>query len=398
MLFRCCLCGATGVRLSTGLFSVSSQQVVLNDGVRFHTFLSLHSNCPNLIFASDAALFILGKMYSPALMPYQGGSIPDTVSQLRAFDEPFGFKIRHIEMIPNANSPESQFRSGRWKPPTQTTSVRQIEDVQYNGVPQSTMYLWRPPPATAVVPMPGNDLSFYQPYKTTSLFWATDSGTFMHVPHDCQQADVEDPNRDSEDEDEDRNRDDDAGTSNQAPGLQHAEQPRTWRRLRFQLLYRFPHPTISLVGYDGGHFFDGLLPPRWMGNLMPAVHKHPTNNYTSDCQLSGRLPTVLGLVAFCHAENTRAIDTVHSWFPPSRGTTHWRGPAAAPTNHPMQTCDQREYHSAHLGLTERDESVKLTVPGPRRGMVIETFYDSRRLHTQERLETWERGLNGPIIT
>ena len=342
-LFRCCFCGATGVRLSTGLFSVSSQQVVLNDGVRFHTSLSLHSNCPNLIFASDAALFIIGKMYSPALMPYQGGSIPDTLSQLRAFDEPFGFKIRHIETIPNANSPDSQFRSGRWKPPTQTTCVRQIEDVQYNGVPQSTMYLWRPPPNEAVIPMPAHELSGFQPYKATSLFWATDSATFMHVPFDCQQSDVEDPDRDSEDEDDDRNRDDDAGTGNQAPGQQEDEQPQTWRRLRFQLLHRFQQPTISLVGYEGGHYFDGLLPDRWMGTLMPAVHKHATIPYTQDCQLAGRLPTLLGLIAFCHGDNARAIDTVKSWFPPSRGTTDWGGPATAHANHPMQICDQREW-------------------------------------------------------
>ena len=70
----------------------------------------------------------------------------------RVFNEPFGFRIRHIEVIPDVHSASLRFHpSNRWKPPTQTTGVRFVHNVSYQDrprqstLPQHTKFVWVPP-------------------------------------------------------------------------------------------------------------------------------------------------------------------------------------------------------------------------------------------------------------
>ena len=50
------------------------------------------------------------------------------------FDEPFGFRIRHIEVIPDIHSASLRFHlSGRWKPPIRTTGVKLVQKRSISG-------------------------------------------------------------------------------------------------------------------------------------------------------------------------------------------------------------------------------------------------------------------------
>ena len=280
---------------------------------------------------------------APSLATRPGA--PEPSPELRPFDEPFGFRIKHIEAIPDVHSAGLRFSSSRWKPPTLTSGVRLVRDVKYQGLPQTTMFLWRPNPNLVVTRIPVGEESYYSHHKTCSLFWATDSGTYMHVPFDCTQRHVEDPEKgDSEREDEIVDEDDSAGEEPRATKSSAKPQlfPETWRRLRFYLHHQSGQPTISRLSYAGGHFLDGKMPLRWQSTLIPSVHSvHKLqSSYSMDSQLAGDLPTLLGLVAFCHADNNHAIGAIATWFPPSKGTTDWGGAMSAPRDHPMQTFDE----------------------------------------------------------
>jgi hypothetical protein len=291
---------------------------------------------------------------------YGSGSVTASTGYLqspRVFDEPLAFRIRHIQADSPSGHPGAQFRSGRWKPPTVTHGVRLLDDVRYicgdQEVSQDTIFVWRPPLAyysgqhSPISRMQPNEAHRFRPYKAVSLFWATDNGTFLHVPFDCTRKHVEDPEREEPESDSDERDLDDARVGEQHTNVQpHApEQPQeTWRRLRFYHHYPGPpNPTISLARYTGGsNEVGGTLPLRWMSTLIPAVHKPaPEVRYDEPCQLAGDLPLLLGLVAFNHADKNSAITAVKNLFPPSQGTTHWTD--NEPFGNPLCHCDSREY-------------------------------------------------------
>ena len=287
---------------------------------------------------------------------------PREEPQIRAFDEPFGFMIRHIEVVPNVHKAEPRFQlSGRWKPPTRTTGVKVIQDVQYlsgqHSLSQHTKFVWRPPqrpnyggpPTQSVSRMQLAEEQSFLAHKSATLFWATDSHTLLHVPFDCTLQDVEpDPLlEDSEYEDDQRTRNETTGTNPHGSPkpispLQGQERRETWRRLRF--FHRYPgagQPTISVARYDGGNTqLGGKLPQRWNSTLISPTHR-PEEHCVMDCQLAGDLPILLGLVATCHANKNAAIAAVNKWFPPSKGTSQWMDPAIPD----VETHMQRMEHS-----------------------------------------------------
>ena len=347
-------------------------------------------------------------------------STPSVPSLPRVFDESFGFRIRHIEAVPDLHSPEPRFQpSGRWKPPVQTTGVRLVADVQYPAgpsrpsLPQDHKFVWRPPSHNqsgqrqnhAVSRMRPHEEPRYLLHKTASLFWAADSHTYLHVPFDCTARNIEEITRDYdyyEDDarvkQDDGHHEDDVMVGKRTVTDTTIGQGRreTWRRLRF--FHRYPgpdHPTVSIARYDGGNTqLGGELPQRWNSTLISPTHR-PDQYCAMDCQLAGDLSILLGLVAGCHANNNAAIAVISTWFPPSKGTSQWLGLASAEAETHMQ---RMEHSMSTLGALLPLCLANTSILGACRGMVVETFYDSRLPGAQQRLEQWEKGLNGPIIT
>ena len=190
-------------------------------------------------------------------------------------------------------------------------------------------------------------------------------------------------------------------STDQQQSLLGQRKRETWRRLRsFHHYPRSGQPTISIARYDGDHTEPaGKLPPRWNSTLISPAHR-PENHWAIDCQLAGDLSILLGLIAGCHSNKNAAIAAVNAWFPPSRGKTQWSGPASAEAETQMQRMEQSM--SPDLALLEILFDAMWTANwlplGAIRGMVTETFYDSRRVNAEQNLTKWERGENGPIIT
>ena len=291
------------------------------------------------------------------------GSAIDSHRQLRVFDEPFGFRIRHIDVVANPHRVEPRFQpSDRWKPPTRTTEIQFVHNVQYlsssgqHSLPQETKFVWRPPQYSPPGHQQTQSVSRMQPaeervflaHKSATLFWASDSHTLLHVPFDCTLQDVE-PEPvldDSEYEDDTRTSNinletNTRGSPTQSSSLQGHQRRETWRRLRF--FHHYPgvdQPTISLACYDGGNaVLGGKLPQRWNSTLISSIHR-PEHYCAMDCQLAGDLPILLGLVATCHANASAAVAAINTWFPPSHGTSQWSGPVNAEAVTQMQRMEE----------------------------------------------------------
>ena len=264
--------------------------------------------------------------------------------------------------MPDVHNAGPRFQSGRWKPPTQPAGVGFVENVRYlsgrKSLPQDTKFVWSPPglqfygnlPKQSVFPMQPDDVRWYEPHKSATLFWATDSQTFMHVPFDCTLQDVEDPTQDDSEYEDDQRRINSRtegnrqGTPTPTSSREGQQTRHTWRRLRFFHEYReHDQAPMSLAQYHGGNTeIDGKLPERWDNTLLPPAHR-PQHDCLQDCQLAGDLPILLGLIAACHSNKNAAIWAIATWFPPSKGTTHWgAATASAQPSQPMQTCNQRK--------------------------------------------------------
>ena len=293
--------------------------------------------------------------------------------ELPVFDEPFGFRIRHIKVASNDHSAGSRFQNDRWKPPTHMEGVELLQGLRYGindrQVTHDTKFVWNPPQVqqdhfywqgNPVLEMQQHEKPAFRRHKAATVFWAPDSHTFLHVPLDCTQEHVEDPlNHDtdpnSDHEGEERAADD---VRIARPGQAENDQPqvvesqrRSWRRLRFFHHYRgAEHPTISIARYDAGaNELGGSFPDRWRSTLIPSVHQpEPECDYSLDCQLAGDLPLILALIAFNHEDPKFAVAAINDWFPPSRRTTHWEGEQGHGVNL-LQRADQSKLRSSHFG-------------------------------------------------
>jgi hypothetical protein len=144
---------------------------------------------------------------------------------------------------------------------------------------------------------------------------------------------------------------------------------------------------------------DGKLKPSWNSFLLPPAHRsiHQHKNFA---QLGGDLPILFGLVAACATTREGAVQAIEDWFPPSRGEIDWNINIPA-VNQMLHTADSKclagpwELRLFVITLLTSDIG---EVNG--RGMVIQTYYCSASHGEQAkaRLEAWENGLNGPIIT
>jgi hypothetical protein len=258
---------------------------------------------------------------------------------MQPFNEPFGFRIRHIRAKYGPNEEALKFaQSNIWKPPV-TKAGFAYKNVQYpwdldESYPDTTKWLWKPSSdsqKTAVTPISTDESQFFKRHKTISIFWAPESHTFLHVPFDCTKKNVEeDLSSDEED------------VSSDEENAQVGVPLGTWRAITFHGYYNPGHRCISVACSDSSHQLPERAPERWIGTLMPSNHQahndqahnhqahnhqahnnQPHNQQGNQCLLAGHLTILLGLVAFCDELDSMAILAILGWFPPSRQETDW---------------------------------------------------------------------------
>jgi hypothetical protein len=279
-------------------------------------------------------------------------------SRYRPFDQPFGLRIRCIEAIPPANITGLSLLSGRWKPPTQPERFKVIDNARHldghDYVSQDTCFVWRPPqaysPGSQTQPpltrMKPEEMQLFRLHRVASMFWAIDQGTFLHVPFDCTEQQVEGSLcKDPESDDDERDLDD-AQVTNQDttfPDCPPQQLRETWRRLHFDNHGHDRDTIISIARYTGAHNdLGGTLPERWSSTLVSSVHRaEPKRHSNKTGGLTGDLPLLLGLVAFNEARKYHAITAINRWFPPSQGLTDWKSPTTEGVTE-MERSDRRK--------------------------------------------------------
>jgi hypothetical protein len=157
----------------------------------------------------------------------------------------------------------------------------------------------------AITLMPDNGQ--WAKHRCASLIWSTDQHTFLHVPKDCTQYDVEDG--------------DQASLTAEEKAPEDERESITWNRLTFKHRHPSP-PAICLVRHGHDPFVQGNFQASWASYLLSTVHRSP-HSHQHPAQLAGDLPILLGLVAACAQSRTEAIRAIADWFPPSNNTSSW---------------------------------------------------------------------------